>query len=79
MVLKNIKAIKIGEVYGVVFKLGFQILSCLFRLGPQDKNCSIGVLFLSDGVGGHYHSHPTYKVPIAGNMSFSSVELENGY
>jgi hypothetical protein len=58
---------------------GLQVVSCLFGVGLREEDHSTCALFLGDGIGDHCRSRPTYKLPIAGNMSSSSLELENGY
>lgn len=79
IVSKNIKAWWIGEIFGVTFEFGLWGLSCLFKLSLCDEDYSVGIFFPNDGVGGHCHRCPTYKLPIVGNMSFSSAKSKNGW
>ncbi len=78
MVLENVETSRTCKFFGGASKLTFLVLSYHFGLGLQDGDCSIGVCFLGDGTRGHYYTCPTYKLPIANNMSFSNVELESG-
>jgi hypothetical protein len=70
MVLKNVRVGLTCEVSGGVSGLGFLVMSCLFGLGLQDKSCSVGVRFSIEGVSGHCHKHPMYKLPIVGSIFF---------
>jgi hypothetical protein len=64
IISKNIKAWWIGEVFGVKFRLGLWVLSCLFKLGLWNKKYSTCIFFPGDGVGGHYDKHSTYNLPM---------------
>jgi hypothetical protein len=66
-------------VFGGTSKFGFLILSCRFKLGSHDWDCSAFFHFPSDGVGGHCHRHPTFKLPIVGSVSFFGAEPKKAY
>ncbi len=57
--IKNVKASLTGDNSYGMFIFGLFILSCHFRLGSHDWDCSPCVYFLGDGVGSHCHRYPT--------------------
>ncbi len=78
--MENVKVGLRGEVFDSASKLGFLVFSCLFGLGSQDGDCLANVCFLGEGASDHCCccKHPTYKLPIASNMSFFGVKSKNG-
>jgi hypothetical protein len=75
MVPENVRAnLTSDNSYGTS-RLGFLVLSCHFKLGSCDWDCSPCVHFLGDGVGGRC---PTYKLPIVDCISFSEGKPEKG-
>ncbi len=63
----------------VCLNLDSLVISCLFKLGLQDRDCSIDVRFPSEGAGNHCCKRPTYKLPIISNMSFFNAKSKNSY
>jgi len=70
MVLENVRVGLIGEVFDGTSGLGLLVMSCLFGLGSLNWDYSPNVRFLGEGANNCCCTCPTYRLPIARNMSF---------
>jgi hypothetical protein len=77
MVLENVRASLIGDDFYGMSTFGLFVLSCRFKLGSRDWDCSPSVCFPCDGVAVIVTGFP-HKLPITGSISFSGTQPENG-